>query len=458
MLNTVPRVVVSAIQGRSGKTTATAAIIAGVVRRGLAVQAFKKGPDFIDPSWLGRVAGRPCRNLDPFLMDAATIVASFDRHTTGADVAVIEGAMGLFDGVDLAGSGSTAQLARVLGAPVILVINAARMTRSAAAVILGCREMDRELHLAGVIFNNVARPRHADMLRRAVEHYTGVRVLGTIPRKRAFDIPDRHLGLVPAWEDERLHAALEALAVEAEAHLDLDGILAVAGQASPLAVPERPLYPPPVARGDITVGFFRDRAFSFYYPENLEALEAAGARLLAIDALRDGLPPVEALYIGGGFPEVMAAELEANVSLREAVRRGVAAGLPVYAECGGLMYLGRSITWRGRTYAMSGALPFDVDLDERPRGHGYMVVEVVEENPFFPPGQLIKGHEFHHSHLTGLAAGEIRFAYRVCRGYGIDGLHDGLVYRNVLASYNHLHALATPEWAPSLVRRAAGRS
>ncbi|MGQ9711286.1 MAG: cobyrinate a,c-diamide synthase [Desulfotomaculales bacterium] len=456
-MNTVPRVVVSAVQGRSGKTTVTAAMIAGMARRGLTVQAFKKGPDFIDPGWLGRVAGRPCRNLDPFMMDATTIGASVARHTGGADVAIVEGAMGLFDGIDLAGSGSTAQLAKILGAPVVLVINAARMTRSAAAVVLGCRQMDGDINLAGVIFNNVARPRHADMLRRAVEHYAGVRILGAIPKKRSFDIPDRHLGLVPVGEDERLHAALDALAQEAESHLDLDGILAVAGRASPLAVPDRPLYPPPVSGGCATVGVFRDRAFSFYYPENLEALEAAGARLRYIDALGDALPPVDALYIGGGFPEVLAAELEANRPLRDAVRRAVAAGLPVYAECGGLMYLGRSITWRGRTYAMSGALPFDVDLDERPRGHGYMVLEVVAENLLFPPGRIIRGHEFHHSHLTGPGAGTLRFAYRVHRGYGIDGEHDGLVYNNVLASYGHLHALATPEWAPALVRRAAGR-
>lgn len=456
-MSTVPRLVISAIQGRSGKTTVTAAIVAGMVRRGLTVQPFKKGPDFIDPSWLGRVAGRPCRNLDPFLMDEATVVASFARHTAGAGIAVIEGAMGLFDGVDLAGSGSTAQLAKVLRAPVILVINAARMTRSAAAVVLGCRRMDEEVPLAGVIFNNVARPRHEEMLRRAVEHYAGARVLGAIPRKRAFGIPDRHLGLIPAGEDAALHASLDALAAEAEEHLDLDGLLDVAGQAAPLTAPDRPLYPA-AAGYRVTVGVFLDRAFSFYYPENLEALEAAGARLVYIDALRDELPPVDALYIGGGFPEVMAAELEANAALREAVRRSVAAELPVYAECGGLMYLGRSITWRGRTYAMSGALPFDVDLDERPRGHGYMVVEVVEENPFLPAGLIVKGHEFHHSHLTGLAAERLRFAYRVRRGWGIDGARDGLLYRNVLASYNHLHALGTPEWAVNLVRRAAGIS
>ncbi|MEW5762440.1 MAG: cobyrinate a,c-diamide synthase [Bacillota bacterium] len=456
-MTTVPRLVVGAVQGRSGKTTVTAAVIAAMRRRGLPVQAFKKGPDFIDPGWLGRVSGRPCRNLDPFLMDPATILASFGTHVAGAAVAVIEGAMGLFDGVDLVGSGSTAQLARVLRAPVILVINAARMTRSAAAVVLGCRALDPELSLAGVIFNNVARPRHERMLRQSVEYYTGARVLGAVPRKRAFNIPDRHLGLVPAGEDERLLASLEALAAEGETYLDLEGLLGVAGAAPPLDIPERPLYPPAEAAG-VTVGIFLDRAFSFYYPENLEALEAAGARLVPIDALHGEMPPVDALYIGGGFPEVLAGELEANASLREAVRRGVAAGLPVYAECGGLMYLGRSLTWRGRTYRMSGALPFDVDLDERPCGHGYMVLEVVEENPFLPCGLSIRGHEFHHSRLSNLSREEVRFAYRVRRGYGIDGRRDGLLYRNVLASYNHLHALATPDWAPRLVRRAAGRA
>ena len=449
-----PRVVIAAPQGRSGKTTVTAALIAALRRRGLVVQPFKKGPDFIDPSWLTTVAGRRCRNLDRFLMDEATLLASFVRATAGADIGIVEGAMGLFDGVDVEGSGSTAEIARVLDAPVILVVNATRMTRSAAAVVLGCQMLDPRLRLAGVIFNNVARKRHRDMLTASVQRYCNVPVLGAVPKRRDYAVPDRHLGLVPAGENENLHRAVNAWTADAVHHLDVDAVLDIAR-----AAPALPAPPPPVC-GAVTadkpvIGVIRDRAFSFYYPENLEALEQAGAELVFLSALDGTLPDVDGLYVGGGFPEVFAAELEANASLRRAIREGVADGLPVYAECGGLMYLGRKLEWKGRTYAMAGALPFEVDLDERPRGHGYMIVEVTGGNPFFATGSTLRGHEFHHSRVHNLNTEEAEMVLRVHKGYGIDGARDGIVYRNAYAAYNHIHALSVPEWAPNFVRRAA---
>ncbi|SHI70191.1 cobyrinate a,c-diamide synthase [Desulfofundulus thermosubterraneus] len=453
----IPRLVIGAPRGRSGKTTVTIGLLAALVYGlKLVVQPFKKGPDFIDPSWLSRIAGRACRNLDGFLMSRETIRSSFVRHSRDADIAVVEGAMGLFDGVDLEGSGSTAEIAKAIAAPVIMVVDTTRMTRSVAPLVQGFMHFDPQVTVAGVILNQVARPRHEQMLRGALEKYCGVSVVGVIPKGRKLIIPDRHLGLIPAGERDELDQTLEEIARVARECLDLEGILAIARQAPPLedisggvkAVGEIP------RTGGPLIGVFRDRAFSFYYPENLEALEEAGARLVFIDALRDWeLPEVDALYIGGGFPEVFAGQLEANEGLRKSVCRAIEAGLPVYAECGGLMYLGRLLTWQGRTYQMCGALPFDVVMDGRPCGHGYEVVEVTGENPFFPTGSLIRGHEFHHSRLVNMDP-DLRYAFRVLRGCGIDGEKDGLVYKGVLAAYNHIHALAVPQWAEALVSRA----
>lgn len=462
----IPRLVIAAPQGRSGKTTISAGLMAAFTARGLAVQAFKKGPDYIDPGWLTMVTGRQCRNLDSFMMGREALRRSFARHARDAGISIVEGAMGIFDGVDLEGSGSTGELAKTIQAPVILVVDTTRMTRSVAAMVMGFQHFDRELDIAGVILNKVARPRHESMLRAAVERYCGIPVLGAMPKGNDFKIPDRHLGLIPAAENEALHRAVEAVGEAAARHLDLDGLLRVAGDAPPLPAAEE--GPPdrisPAGGGPLparagaapVIGVFRDRSFTFYYPENLEALVEAGAELAAVDSLNDpGLPEVDALYIGGGFPEVFAAEIEANLSLRREVKQRIEEGLPVYAECGGLMYLGRTLTWRDRSYRMCGVLPFDVVMSPKPQGHGYVVLEVAGENPLFPVGGVIKGHEFHHSRLVNLDRGKVDAAFRVRRGHGIDGEIDGLAYKNVLAGYTHIHAVSLPGWAEKLVGLAA---
>ncbi len=454
-MRSVPRLVIGAPHGRSGKTTVTLGLVASLANgRGLTVQPFKKGPDFIDPGWLSRVAGRECRNLDGFLMSRETILASFLTHSAGADIGVVEGAMGLYDGVDLQGSGSTAEIAKILKAPVILVVDCTRMTRSVAAMVLGFLHFDPQVKIAGVVLNKVARPRHEAMLRSALETYCGVPVLGTVPKGEKLLIPDRHLGLVPVAESDELAQKIREIGRAARQYLDLEGIWEAAAAAPPLAG-ERLAFENPGAVNDLKIGIFKDRAFTFYYPENLEALAAGGAKIVVIDSLGDAfLPDVDALYLGGGFPEVFAAALEANESLRSAVKEAVQGGLPVYAECGGLMYLARKLHWRGKTYKMSGALPFDVVLTEKPQGHGYEVVQVTGENPFFPLGTTIKAHEFHHSRVVNLDREKVGFAFRVLRGWGIDGQNDGLVYKNVLAAYAHIHALAVPEWARWLIERA----
>jgi cobyrinic acid a,c-diamide synthase len=448
MLPSIPRLVLAAPQGRSGKTTAAVGLCAALAARGLAVQPFKKGPDYIDPSWLTEAAGRPCRSLDPYLMGREALVSAFGRGAAGCDVAVIEGAMGLYDGLDLEGSGSTAAMARWLGAPVLLVVNAQRMTRSVAALVQGYQRFEPETNIAGVILNGVARDRHRNMLTQAIERYCGLPVFGILPREESLAIPDRHLGLVPRGEDEALVPAIAAAREVVAAGFDLDRILEVARSARPLDVQAQQ---PPEARSAVTtVGVVRDRAFSFYYPENLEALQQAGAELVFVDSLRDAhLPAVDVLYIGGGFPEVFLTELEANGSLRAEIRAAVENGLPVYAECGGLMYLCRSITHQGRSGQMVGALPCEVTMTGRPQGHGYVAATVIGSNPFFSVGTALRGHEFHNSAITG--ADGLASVYQVTRGHGLDGRRDGLVYKNVLAAYTHLHALATPEWATALV-------
>lgn len=475
--------VLAAPRGRSGKTTVAMGLCAALRARGLRVQPFKKGPDYIDPGWLTLAAGRPCRNLDLFMLGEDTVRQSFLEASAGADLALVEGAMGLFDGLDLAGSGSTAQLARVLDLPVVLLLDVTRMTRTAAAVVRGVTGFEEGLGFVGVILNRVGTPRQERLVRAAVEQYAGLPVLGAISRRPEVEVPDRHLGLVPAGErvgpDGLLAGGAVAEAARAvEAGVDLDRLLALAGPVGARAG-EAGVSPPKgaaavpagtgaqeagrvsqhgvpagrVAGDGVPVGVMRDRVFSFYYPENLECLEAAGARLVFVDSLRDtALPPVAALYIGGGFPEVFAAELEANGGLRASLREAIAAGLPVYAECGGLMYLCRSLAWQGERWEMVGAIPFDVEMSPTPRGHGYVEAEVVRDNPYFPPGEIIRGHEFHHSLPAAVPVADMVFRLR--RGTGWGQGWDGLRWGSVFAAYLHVHALAYPGWAHALVGAA----
>lgn len=461
----IPRLLVGAPQGRSGKTTITLGLLAALTARGLKVQPFKKGPDFIDPSWLTRVAGCTCRNLDSYLMERQSIRHTFIRHAKDADIAVIEGAMGLFDGVDLRGSGSSAEVAKVVQAPVLLVVNCTRMTRSVAAMVNGFANFDPDVKVGGVILNQVARSRHEKVLRAAIEEYCDVPVLGAMPKGTQYTIPDRHLGLIPAGENDALMAAVRQIGEAAAKHLDIDGILKMAWdwpglveeQDIPAAKEIDWVRPEQlqVERPETVIGVIRDRSFSFYYPENLEALTEAGASLVEISAISDAaLPNIDGLYIGGGFPEILARELEENRSFRQNLKEQIEQGLPVYAECGGLMYLGRRIHYEDKSYEMVGALPLEVEMVKKPQGHGYMHLEVLEGTPYFPPGKVIRGHEFHNSRVIDLETSQCTFAFRVLRGHGITGEYDGIKYKNVVALYNHIHAVAEPDWAHHFVRLA----
>jgi len=444
------RFLVSAAHKSSGKTTLSVGLAAAFARRGLAVQTFKKGPDYIDPLWLAVASGRPCRNLDFYVASREEILASFAGHGAAADVCLIEGNKGLYDGLDLDGSNSNAALAKLVAAPVVLVIDARGMTRGIAPLILGHQAFDPEVRFAGVVLNRLGGSRHEAKLRAVIEHYTGVPVLGAVHEDPAIGIIERHLGLVPANETAAAAARIEAIGAAVERQVELDKLLERTRAEKPLpGVPRaRPGRPAP----DVRIGVARDRAFGFYYAGDLEALEDAGAAVVPFDTLRDArLPPVDALFVGGGFPECCAARLEANASLRAEIRQRIEGGTPVYAECGGLMYLARSIAWMGERREMVGAIAADVVMRERPTGRGYVRLETSAGHPWgMEPGQEIRAHEFHYSSLEGLDPAT-PFAYRVRRGHGIDGERDGIVVKNLLASYAHLRDVAGNPWARRFV-------
>jgi cobyrinic acid a,c-diamide synthase len=453
-----PRLVVAAPQGRSGKTTLSLGLCAAFREHGLVVQPYKKGPDYIDPSWLAEAAGRPCRSLDPFFLEQpGALSKAFVASAQQAGLNIIEGNHGLFDSFDEAGTGSTAAVARVLQAPVVLVLNVRRTGRSAAAIVLGCQQFEPGTQIVGVVLNQVARGRHERRVRSAIEAHCGIPVLGALPAADELAIPDRHLGLVPRVEGEHLLPVITACRNAAEKYIDLDKLLAIARAAAPLDVPEMaPSQSMPKVDPSLRIGIFRDQAFTFYYPENLEALEALGAELHFINAFEDrALPDLDALYIGGGFPEVFMEQLSANLDLRRSVRQAAEKGLPIYAECGGLMYLSRRITWGNRSSEMAGVLPCQVEVTDKPQGHGYVSARVDTQNPFFTVGMDLRGHEFHNSRLIDLSK-DIKWntAYELTRGTGTGNGRDGLVYKNVLASYMHLHAGGVESWAQGLMDRA----
>jgi len=443
----------AALRGGAGKTTLAAALTVALQKRGIPVVPFKKGPDYIDAAWLALAASRPCYNLDTFLMGTEQTVRSFSRHAAAGAVSIIEGNRGLFDGVNAAGEFSTGELAKLLNAPVILVVDCDKVTRTAAAMVLGCQNLDPAVDIRGVILSRVSGSRHATVIRQAIEEYTGLPVLGIVPRMTDLPFTQRHLGLIPPPEHSGARQALNRAGMIAEDCLDIPGLLAVAYSAAPWSVDAFP-NPEQGENGNeqITIGVIKDAAFQFYYSENLEALSDRGAKIMEISALDDdALPPVDALYIGGGFPETQAARLSANASFRRSVRDAAEAGLPIYAECGGFIYLGDSLTIGECNYPMAGALPASFTMEKRPQGHGYITLEVDRENPFFPVGTKITGHEFHYCRVRTLHENKRFTACRVLRGTGIDGKRDGLCRKNILAGFTHLHALGTPGWAQAVI-------
>lgn len=444
----------ASLRGGSGKTVISMGILAAWKARGRKVIPFKKGPDYIDAGWLAMAAGHPCFNLDPFLMKKGTVLHSFQYRAQKGEVAVIEGNRGLFDGINPQGTYSTAELAKLLKSPLVLIVDCTKTTRTVAAMVLGCQQFDPDLHLKGVILNQLAGSRHETIIRQAVEAYSGLPVLGAIPRLSSSHFPERHLGLLPFQEHPEAEKALGAARKMAESYIDLDRLQVLAFDAPMM----KAIIPHPVGvktgvspLSQPLIGIIQDEAFQFYYPENLEALEKAGTKLVFLNALSGEFPAgLDGLYIGGGFPESQALLLAQNDPFRLALKEAIEEGLPVYAECGGLMYLGEKLIYQDKVFPMVGALPLTFILEKRPQGHGYTMVKVQKENPFFPKGMVLKGHEFHYSRVLDWDSCRISPVFKMVKGHGLDGSGDGIVYKNVLASYTHLHALGCPEWARAM--------
>ncbi len=446
------RFLISAAHKSSGKTTVSIGLAAALTARGLSVQPFKKGPDYIDPMWLSATTGRACRNLDFYLMPRDEIQNVFARHTQDADIALVEGNKGLYDGLELDGSNSNAALAKLLQLPVILVLDTRGVIRGIAPLLLGYQAFDREVNIAGVILNHVGGSRHESKLRAVVEHYTDVPVLGCVQHDKALGIVERHLGLMPSNETATSTQHIAEIGRLVGAQVDVDRLIQIAASAPPLlqANPPQTLHKP---TPNLRIGIAQDAAFGFYYADDLDGLRAAGAELIPFSPIQDKrLPNVDALFLGGGFPEVFARELAANQSLRDDVRAAIEGGMPAYAECGGLMYLARSITWQGEKHTMAGVVPGDVVMHDKPVGRGYVRLKETANFPWpsSTPPATVMAHEFHYSSLENLPP-NLSYAYDVERGYGIDGKRDGLVYKNLLAAYTHLRSLQGYNWAARFV-------
>lgn len=450
------RIFVSAMHKSSGKTMLSVGIESALAARGLNVRAFKKGPDYIDPMWHAHATGRACYNLDFNTQSATEILATVARASAGMDIAVVEGNKGLHDGVDVKGRDSSAALARLLQTPVVLVVDTLGMTRGVAPMLLGYRSFDPQVNVAGVILNKVGAARQEAKLRQAIELYTDIPILGVVGRDAGPRIEERHLGLTTPSECPQLAKAIGGLRAAVERGVDLDRLVVIAASAPalPAATTAAVLQHP----RDVRIAVARDQAFGFYYADDLTALERAGAELVFFDALRDAhLPACDGLFIGGGFPETSAAPLAANRSLRADIGAALRTGLPAYAECGGLMYLTRSISWRGERHPMVGFIPADVVVKERPQGRGLVVLEETQDALWGGGGKTIRAHEFHYAALENVDPAS-RYAYRVRRGFGVDGVNDGFVLGATLASFSHLRDTDANHWARRFVSFVRARA
>jgi cobyrinic acid a,c-diamide synthase len=522
----IARLVISGLSGGAGKTVLSLGLARSLARQSCMVIACKKGPDYIDAAWLARAARSPQATLDPYFTPGNALLERFISVAGNSDIALIEGNRGLFDGLDIAGSCSTAEVSRILAAPVLLVLDCTKMTRTVASLVKGCLTFEDGIRIGGVILNRTGGARHQAMTRRAVEELAGVPVLGILPRGDDALLPERHMGLAGLDESSDADACLDNLADFVAAHVDVraierlaasapalprlaagDGPLppaarkSFAGGAPDSAAPDarfrerlssprpsslpgarRPIFgPPPLAprifgprifeKSRPRIAYVHDAAFWFYYRENLEALEQAGAALVRLSLLAGKKwPPIDGLYMGGGLPELHAEKLSGLSGLREHVASLSRQGLPIYAECGGFLFLAESLVIQGRNFPMAGVFPCTAEFCQRPQGLGYVEAEVVGENPFHPRGMRFRGHEFHFSRQTRrepavreasshTASGHI---LRLHKGRGMtcraDGLClDGLLRGNTFAAYTHIYAPALPTWAPAFVSLCRSR-
>jgi cobyrinic acid a,c-diamide synthase len=460
-------VYISAAHKSSGKTTITVGLTAALTERGTRVRTFKKGPDFIDPLWHGQASGAACYNLDFNTMNPGEIERLFAEKSCNFDISIIEGNKGLYDGVDILGTDNNAAMAKLLNVPVVLVLDTSGITRGIAPLVLGYQAFAPELNIAGVILNKVVSPRHEQKIQDVLEHYTDVKIVGAVGRDKRMLAPERHLGLVPPEETPEVNRRISQLAELVKANVNIDELLDIATCAKPrqkcIEAAESSSLDENNERREnahkqqgLRIGIIRDAAFGFYYADDLEAFEDAGCELVFVNAIRDRrLPEIDGLFIGGGFPETHIKPLAANIPLRQSIKEAVVRGLPVYAECGGLMYLSRSIRWGDDFGEMVGAIPGDVIMHKKPKGRGLVVLEVTKNNPWLDDlnARRIPAHEFHYASLENLPE-DTKFIYKVCRGYGIDGKNDGIAIYNTVAGFSHLRNTGQTPWVTSFVRFA----
>ncbi len=442
MLNNFPRMIIAATQSGSGKTTITAGLPAALKNRGLNVQTYKVGPDYIDTGWHELACGKPSHNLDSWLVGADKLKEIFIETATCADVSIIEGVMGLYDG-GRGGVSSTAEIAKLLDAPVILVIDAKSMGTSAAAVALGFREFDKSVKLAGVILNRVSSDSHKQMIIDALDGL-GIKCFGAIRRNDEFRLPERHLGLVPTTENLAVDAVNKICAAVAE-QVDIDGLITLAENAAPLEIISKSSVLIPNC---LSIGVARDEAFNFYYGASLSVLERLGAELVYFSPLNDTkLPEVDGLIIGGGFPEMFAARLERNENLRADIKGAAERGLPIFAECGGFMYLmNRLVDFDGKSFDMCGAIDGVATMTRKLQTVGYVEAELMRDCAIGKAGDVLHAHEFHFS--TADVSGDIFKCTRLRTG---KQYFAGAARKNIVASYLHIHFAGCPNVAKSFV-------
>ena len=445
---------ISATHKSSGKTLVTVGLAAALRAQGHRVQCFKKGPDYIDPMWLTRASGIPCRNLDFYTMSEAEISEFFSLSAGAADSIIVEASKGLHDGLATDGSDSSGALAKLLNLPVVLVVDASGITRGVAPLLHGYQTFDPKIQIAGIILNKVGGERHRQKLLDAIRRYSSIPVLGVIPRSEFMEIEERNIGLIPDRESRYADARIAEVARVVKESVDMEQLSKF---VRPGSEHRSNTYPPRLLNVSepISIGVARDEAFGFYYSDDLELFKDSGIDVQYFEPVRDRrLPRVDALFIGGGFPELFLEELAGNTGLRSEIRQFIEQGRPVYAECGGLMYLCRQISNHGRTLPMVGAISADAKMGARPVGRGYVQLRNMANHPWpvlnLEPSQIIPAHEFHYSQLENRAP-DVRFAYEVMRGVGIAEGYDGLVYKNTLATYSHHRNVGNNQWAERFV-------
>lgn len=435
-----PRVILAGTHSGVGKTTITAGIMLALRKRGFTVQPFKTGPDYIDPTYHTQICGNICRNLDTWLLDRDVILELFQRQAKKADVSIIEGVMGLYDGLKDNETGSTAHLAKILAAGVILIVDARSISRSAAACVLGYEKFDPRVNIQGVILNNIAGSVHYHSIKSAVEAKTKIPVLGFLPEDSCLRLPERHLGLIPAEEKKILADFKKKLLSLVEKNIDVGKIIRIIRQAKKIPQVKKNLFNGRPVHSKVTIAVARDQAFNFYYQDNLDILKHLGAKLVEFSPLRDKKLPsdIESIYIGGGFPELFASELSKNTTLRKDIYQRARDGMPVYAECGGLMYLVKSLVdFKNKAFPMVGIFNVVVCMDKRRRALGYVNIKTLQDNIISNKTDTNKAHMFHWSYIDNKKKA-VAYCYQVTKDKGKVS-YDGLIRENILASYTHIH-------------------